>query len=125
MCLVRKYIDMDNTTADTQFYNLIESILAGLYLYYVLKNLLWFIQPSKEREDYALLLDWFEERVTFGFRPAAIWEIFLSWIPWNKNLVHDNDKSDSKSVRFQNQFSVSKLIHSDESPNTIDNVKAD
>ena len=112
MCLVRKYIDMDNTTVDTQFYNLIETILAGLYLYYVLKNLFWFVQPLKDREDYALLLGWFEERMTFGFRLAAIWEKFLSWIPWKKKWVHDDGKHDSKSVRFQND-------------KAIDDVKAD
>ena len=112
MCLVRKYIDMDNTTADTQFYNLIETILAGLYLYYVIKNLFWFIQPLKEREDYTLLLDWFEERMTFGFQPAAFWERFLSWIPWKKKLVHEDGKSNSKSVWFQND-------------KAIDDVKAD
>lgn len=112
MCLVRKYIDMDNTTIDTQFYNFIETILAGLYLYCVIKNLFWFVQPLKEREDYALLLDWFEERIAFVFQPAAILEISLSWIPWNKKLVHDNGKHDSKSVWFQND-------------KAIDDVKAD
>lgn len=106
MCLIRKYIDVESTTADTQFYNLIETILAGLYLYYVIKNLFWFIQPLKDREDYTLLLDWFEERMTFGFQPAAFWEIFLSWIPWKKKLVHDEGKSNSKSVWFQNDKTI-------------------
>ncbi|KAL3781835.1 hypothetical protein ACHAW5_007858 [Stephanodiscus triporus] len=45
----------------TEHYNLVESFLAIIYLYYVIKNLFWF-SPLKEREDFSKLLLWFESR---------------------------------------------------------------
>ena len=40
-----------------------EKILAIVYLYLVVQNLLWFIKPLKERDDYLHLQLWFEELV--------------------------------------------------------------
>jgi hypothetical protein len=37
--------------------------LAIVYLYLVVQNLLWFVKPLKERDDYLHLQLWFEELV--------------------------------------------------------------
>lgn len=74
-CLLRKYINI-------QHYNFVESLLAIVYLYFVTRNLIWFIEPLKEREDFALLLDWFEARAEL-FKGKLRW--FISTIrPWTK-----------------------------------------
>mmetsp|Transcript_13016 Transcript_13016/g.28096 ORF Transcript_13016/g.28096 Transcript_13016/m.28096 type:complete len:491 (-) Transcript_13016:193-1665(-) len=39
-----------------------ESILGIVYLYFVIKNLLWFIQPLYERDEYANSFIWLENR---------------------------------------------------------------
>mmetsp|Transcript_11065 Transcript_11065/g.17900 ORF Transcript_11065/g.17900 Transcript_11065/m.17900 type:complete len:139 (+) Transcript_11065:509-925(+) len=39
-----------------------ESILGIVYLYLVIKNLLWFIQPLYERDEYANSFIWLENR---------------------------------------------------------------
>ena len=57
-----------------QHYNFVESLLAIVYLYFVTRNLFWFIKPLKEREDFALLLDWFEARA----------ELFKGKLRWTK-----------------------------------------
>ncbi len=73
--LLRKYTNM-------QHYNFVESLLAIVYLYFVIRNLLWFIKPLKEREDSALLLDWFATRAEL-FKGKLHW--FISTIsPWTK-----------------------------------------
>ena len=76
-CMLRKYID---SRAD----DLIESLLAILYIYFVAKNLLWFIEPLKERDDYALLLTWYEDRAEFCSDKL---HCFISKIrPWTKKF---------------------------------------
>ncbi len=40
-----------------------ENILAIVYLYLVVCNLIWFVKPLKERDDFLHLETWFEERV--------------------------------------------------------------
>jgi hypothetical protein len=61
-----------------RYYNFLESLLAIVYLFYVAKNLLWFIEPLKEREEYALLLTWYDAKADHLHQ-------FISSIrPWNK-----------------------------------------
>ncbi|KAL3806563.1 hypothetical protein ACHAXA_011738 [Cyclostephanos tholiformis] len=95
-CVFRKYIE-------TQYDDIVESILAIIYMYLVAKNLFWFIEPLKEREDYALLLKWYEVRAEY------FWDEFRRFIsmirhPWtvmswnkkaevNKVIPHDGGKT--------------------------------
>ncbi len=65
-----------------QHNNFVESLLAIVYLYFVTRNLFWFIKPLKQREDFALLLDWFEARAEL-LKGKLRW--FISTIrPWTK-----------------------------------------
>jgi hypothetical protein len=41
----RKYID-------SQYDDILETILAIAYVYFVAKNLFWFVEPWKERDNY-------------------------------------------------------------------------
>ena len=41
----------------------LESILAVVYLYAVIRNLIWFIQPLTERDEYTSLVDWIEDEL--------------------------------------------------------------
>jgi hypothetical protein len=79
-CLLRKYIS-------TEHYNLVESFLAIIYLYYVIKNLFWFVSPLKEREDFSKLLIWFESRAALfkGKLHGHISKIRLRWTKKSKD----------------------------------------
>ena len=46
--------------------------MAIIYLYYVIKNLFWFVSPLKEREDFSKLLIWFESRAALFIRAFGI-----------------------------------------------------
>ena len=62
--------------------NSAESLLGMLYLYFVITNLIWFIKPLKDREEYTLLLVWLEDR-------SELYKEKLEWVvgkvlPWRK-----------------------------------------
>ncbi|KAL7550707.1 hypothetical protein ACHAWF_013945 [Thalassiosira exigua] len=47
-----------------------EALLGVLYLIFVIRNFIWFIDPLKDREEYTDLLMWFEDKYEEGHRPA-------------------------------------------------------
>ncbi len=73
---MRKYID-------SQFDDILETILAIVYVYFVAKNLFWFIEPLKERDDYALLLTWYEVRAEYFWDAIRRLKEMMRH-PWNK-----------------------------------------
>ena len=83
--MFRKYIN-------SQFDDSLETVLAVLYMYFVLKNLFWFIDPLKEREDYALLLTWLEVRVEL-FQEKLHWLISMIR-PWTKKSKDEGKVGD-------------------------------
>ena len=50
----------------------IKYLLGILYLYAVVKNLLWFIAPLYEREEYTSLTIWFEDTWA-PYRERLLW----------------------------------------------------
>lgn len=99
-CLFRKYID-------SQLDDSVESLLAILYMYCVLKNLLWFIDPLKEREDFALLLTWFEVRVEF-FKEKLHWFISMTR-PWAK-MSEDKEAGNKGKHHHRKLFGVVRTL---------------
>jgi len=68
-----------------------ESLLGILYLGFVVKNLVWFVAPLKEREEYDLLLVWLEDK--WDWMKDAL-------IPWRKKggeISSSSSSSKSKS----------------------------
>eukprot|EP00578_Thalassiosira_sp_NH16_P027767 CAMPEP_0181102506 /NCGR_PEP_ID=MMETSP1071-20121207/14357_1 /TAXON_ID=35127 /ORGANISM="Thalassiosira sp., Strain NH16" /LENGTH=461 /DNA_ID=CAMNT_0023185495 /DNA_START=239 /DNA_END=1621 /DNA_ORIENTATION=+ len=57
-----------------------ESLFGIMYLYFVLKNLLWFIKPLQDREEYALLWVWFEDKVEL-YEEKCTW-LVEKVFPW-------------------------------------------
>lgn len=81
---------------NVNFLEYMEIILACLYLYFVVKNLVWFIKPLKERKEFDLFVVWFEDRLEMC---EEKWEWFVSKISfWRKK---DDKKEDDKKVGFQ------------------------
>jgi len=60
--------------------------MACVYLYFVVHNLIWFISPLKDRDEFSLIVVWFEDTVD---RYAEKWERFANKVkrskvlPWN------------------------------------------
>lgn len=50
-----------------------EILLGILYLWLVVKNLIWFIQPLKERDEYASMMIWYENKLD------SYDKVFKSW----------------------------------------------
>ncbi|KAL9185921.1 hypothetical protein ACHAXT_003698 [Thalassiosira profunda] len=40
-----------------------ECLLGILYLHFVVRNMLWFVRPLKDRDEYIHLVDWFEDKI--------------------------------------------------------------
>ena len=79
------------------FLEYMEIFFACLYLYFVVKNLVWFITPLKERKEFDLFVIWFEDRLEMC---EEKWEWFVSKISfWRKK--EDDKKEDDKKVDFQ------------------------
>lgn len=61
-----------------------ESLLGILYLLAVVKNLIWFIKPLKDREEYSLLITWFDDKKEH-LQEQCIWvagKVFPWWRRW-------------------------------------------
>lgn len=61
----------------------IEVLLGVIYLVFVVNNLLWFVNPLKEREEYELLLEWGEDKLD-DMKNWCI-EARDSILPWRRN----------------------------------------
>ena len=86
---------------NVNFLEYMEIILACLYLYFVVKNLVWFIKPLKERKEFDLFVVWFEDRLEMC---EEKWDWFVSKISfWRKrdDKKEDDKKEDDKKVGFQ------------------------
>ncbi len=59
-----------------------EILLAILYLYLVVGNLLWFITPLYEREEYTRLVVWFED--TADLYRETFWRGMDRAMPWRR-----------------------------------------
>lgn len=82
---------------NVNFLEYMEIFFACLYLYFVVKNLVWFITPLKERKEFDLFVIWFEDRLEMC---EEKWEWFVSKISfWRKK--EDDKKEDDKKVGFQ------------------------
>ena len=59
-----------------------ECLLGMLYLHLVVKNLLWFISPLKDRDEYTNLEMWFEDKVDYvKERLKPIETKIRKWVP--------------------------------------------
>ena len=65
-----------------------EAFLGMLYLFGVIRNLIWFIKPLAEREEFNLVIIWFEEmgdlckeKVQGAVRMACFWRRWTSRKP--------------------------------------------
>ena len=80
---------------NVNFLEYMEIILACLYLYFVVKNLVWFIKPLKERKEFDLFVVWFEDRLEMC---EEKWDWFVSKISfWRKK---DDKKEDDGHVEL-------------------------
>ena len=86
---------MLRTTINGKVMDYMESLFGIIYLYFVLKNLLWFIKPLQDREEYALLWAWFEDK-------AEWYEEKFQWVvdkmsPWRRKKVVEKEEESSPS----------------------------
>jgi len=87
--------------------------MACVYLYFVVHNLIWFILPLKDRDEFSLFVVWFEDTVD---RYAEKWERFVNKVkrskvlPWNwgKEETPPPPERDSNSPGPQAGFGVTK-----------------
>lgn len=105
-CLLRKYIS-------AQHYNLVESFLAIIYLYFVIKNLLWFVSPLKEREDFSKLLTWFELKAALykGKLRGHISKICPRWTKKSKDEGEVGDHTRTMRTMTMAVNAASKMSH--------------
>ena len=73
-----------------------ESLFGIMYLYFVLKNLLWFIKPLQDREEYALLWVWFEDKVEL-YEEKCTW-LVEKVFPWRRRQREEQEKRHSNSA---------------------------
>ena len=91
----------------------LEVFMACVYLYFVVHNLIWFISPLKDRDEFSLIVVWFEDTVD---RYAEKWERFINKVkrskvlPWNwgKEEAPPPPKRDANSPGPQAGFGVTK-----------------
>mmetsp|Transcript_41915 Transcript_41915/g.76637 ORF Transcript_41915/g.76637 Transcript_41915/m.76637 type:complete len:528 (+) Transcript_41915:65-1648(+) len=76
----------------------VESLLGILYLYFVIKNLIWFIKPLQDREEYTLLLVWLEDR-------SELYKEKLEWVvgkvlPWRKKPKKEEEEGSPTNKKW-------------------------
>ena len=88
--------------------------MACVYLYFVVHNLIWFISPLKDRDEFSLVVVWFEDKVD---RYQEKWEKFMNKVkrskllPWNwgkEETPPNPPKRDANSPRPQAGFGVTR-----------------
>ena len=52
-----------HTIVSEHVLKIMENVLAIVYLYMVVQNLIWFIKPLKDRDDFMHLQSWFDSRL--------------------------------------------------------------
>mmetsp|Transcript_12406 Transcript_12406/g.26914 ORF Transcript_12406/g.26914 Transcript_12406/m.26914 type:complete len:557 (-) Transcript_12406:216-1886(-) len=95
-----------------------EIFLGILYLCFVVKNLIWFIKPLKDREEYSSLVLWFEEKLD-PYREKWQWivdKVFRSWRrkpakknnPENRKITRSWGRAVQSVIRMKNGSQVNK-----------------
>ena len=74
--------------------------MACVYLYFVVRNLIWFISPLKDRDEFSLIVIWFEDTVD---RYAEKWERFVNKVKRSKVLPWNWGKEEKAPSNPQNQ----------------------
>ena len=82
-----------------------ESFLGVLYLYFVVKNLLWFIKPLSERKEYSLLLNWMECKVEEFM--SKCWDS-TSWLNLARRSQNNAKSSSSTTGEERSKIGVMK-----------------
>lgn len=82
-----------------------EILLAVVYLYLVVQNLIWFVQPLNERDDYLPLQIWFEGKLdAWKGKLKILCPWFQEWIAAGKKRSKTANPVDAarRTVRVKN-----------------------
>ena len=85
--------------------------MACVYLYFVVHNLIWFISPLKDRDEFSLIVVWFEDTVD---RYAEKWERFVNKVkrskvlPWNWGKKEEAPPPSKQDLSPGGGFNVTK-----------------
>lgn len=80
-----------------------EYLLAVAYLYFVVRNFLWFIKPLKNREEWEEVLMWFEDKVDDY---KDIWKSLVKKaLFWRKKKKPEPTKAENKNGGEMDDFS--------------------
>ena len=97
---------MFRTVMDESLLHYTECVLGILYLYLVVKNLLWFIKPLEDRDEYTNLEIWFEDLYdAFKEHLRQIKRKIRKWIP---GLSEEVEGKDTRSIPGRNTLAVTK-----------------